>query len=191
MVKYAIFHEGKASQKSADNHLIRLLIENLGLNIEKIQFYSMGSKSNFFKASNPRYQELLLNIGTEEISKALFILDADSVESDAKYGGYQNTQQEISKVLEGLDISAISDIYISCDPTTQEGYLESLILSSIPADKKDCIEQFLDCSEFKSKDNAKAILNQIYKQAYPNAPYDFSHSNFNELKEKLKSLFAE
>ncbi|MDO8261063.1 MAG: hypothetical protein Q7T50_06245, partial [Candidatus Magasanikbacteria bacterium] len=88
-----------------------------------------------------------------------------------------------------LSLSGLSDIYVTCNPNTKDGYLESLILSSIPKKQKECIETFLNCSEFKSKDNHKSILNQIYKIAYPNAPYDFSHKNFDELKQKLQNLF--
>lgn len=76
-----------------------------------------------------------------------------------------------------------------CDPNTKNGTMESLILSTIEAERRVCIENFLICSEFKSKENHKAILNQIYNMAYPNAPYDFSHSHFDELKNKLKWLF--
>ncbi len=88
-----------------------------------------------------------------------------------------------------MSIESISDIYVTCDPNTKEGYLESLILSSIPVEQKDCIEKFLKCNDFKSKENHKAILNQIYNIAYPKAPYDFSHSNFDELKQKLQNLY--
>lgn len=190
-MRYAIFHEGKDSKKSADNKLIRLLIKHLDLDAKQVQFYPMRSKSNFFEKESLKYEELLLRIETEQISKALFILDADFIKNDEKYGGYENTLQEISTILNALGIAEISDTYISCDPATKEGYLESLILSTIPDEQRKCIEQFLACSDFKSKDNAKAILNQIYKQAYPNAPYDFSHANFDELKEKLSTLFAE
>ncbi len=80
------------------------------------------------------------------------------------------------------------EIYIVCDPATEEGYLESLILSTIPDEHKECINSFLNCSNFSSKENHKAILNQIYKMGYPNVPYNFSHPNFDNLKNKLKAL---
>ena len=47
MVKFAILHEGKAD-KSLDNELLKLLIEKLGYNIENIEFFGFGNKSNFF-----------------------------------------------------------------------------------------------------------------------------------------------
>ena len=76
-----------------------------------------------------------------------------------------------------------------CDPSTQTGYLESFILSTISTAQKRCIETFLNCSNFNSRENHKAILNQIYKLAYPNAPYDFEHAHFDLLKAELNNLF--
>jgi hypothetical protein len=77
-----------------------------------------------------------------------------------------------------------------CNPETQEGSLESLILSTIE-DKnlRGCIIGFLKCSQLESKEDHKAILNQIYKVIYPNEPYNFDHPHFDELKTKLTSLF--
>ena len=149
------------------------------------------TKSNFFKLDNRSYNELKLEIEERAINKILFVIDADYKQNDSKYGGYDNSKKELEKIIKELELKEISDIYITCDPDNQCGYLESLILSTIPPKQKDCIEDFLECSEFKSKENHKAILNQIYKMGYPNAPYDFSHLNFNKLKTKLKKLFEE
>lgn len=184
----AIFHEGN-SKKTHDNELIKLLIKNLGLEIEQIKFFGMGNKSNFFKKNNDNYKELLLDIKREEIDKVLLIADADYLENDHKFGGYENTKKELKIVIKALDIESISDIYITCDPNDKCGYLESLILSSIPTEQKKCIKTFLKCSNFSSKENHKSILNKIYKTAYPKAPYDFEHENFDELKKKLRHLF--
>ena len=188
MVKVAILHEGN-NKKTHDNELLTLLIGKLGLDIERVEFFGMGSKSNFFDIENENYKGLQLRINLEEISKVLFAVDADYEKNDKTYGGYTNTKRELEKITEELGIKDISDIYIMCEPTSQCGYLESFILSAIPQKQKECIETFLDCSEFKSKENHKAILNQIYKIAYPNAPFDFSHPNFDELKQKLINLF--
>jgi hypothetical protein len=184
----AILHEGNAN-KSADNNLIKLLVKGLNLNEKNVKFFGMGTKSNFFKPNSSAYKELLSEIKDETISKILFVIDADYEKNDSKYGGYKNTKIRLEKVINRLKIKNCSDLYITCDPNTKNGYLESLILSSIPKEQKECIETFLDCSEFKSKENDKAILNQIYKSAYPKAPFDFSHKNFNELKQKLQNLF--
>jgi len=190
MVKVAIFHEGN-NKKTHDNQLLKLLLENLALDVNKVKFIGMGNKSEFFKIDNNNYKELKLDIKRNAISKILFVIDADYIETNAKYGGFDNTLEEIIAIRKELNIYEISDVFITCDLDTKEGYLESLILSTIPVEQQECIETFLECNDFKSKENHKAILNQIYKTAYPNAPFDFSHQNFNELKQKLKNLFKE
>ena len=188
MVKVAIIHEGK-SNKSYDNELLKLLIQELALPLEKVKFIGIGTKSNFFKKKNDNYRELLLDIKRKSINKILFVVDADYEKNDSIYGGFDNTLEKIIKTRKELSIYENSDLFISCDFETKDGYLESLILSSIPKEQKECIETFLDCSEFKSKENHKAILNQIYKSAYPKAPYNFTSKEFDILKQKLKTLF--
>ncbi|MGB3962111.1 MAG: hypothetical protein WBK95_07740, partial [Sulfurimonas sp.] len=127
------------------------------------------------------YKTLNDDIPDTPISKVLFIIDADD--------SFEDTENKLKKMIENLKLNEISDFYIACNQETKTGYLESLILSSIPQEQKECIENFLDCSAFKSKENHKSILNEIYKKAYPNAPYDFTHANFDELKAKLQNLF--
>lgn len=186
----AILHEGN-TKTTADNKLLKLLIEKLELDSEKIRFFGLGSKNNFFKEEYRAYKELLPAIKEGAFSKLLFVVDADYKENDTTYGGFDNTLEKMIKIRKELDIYEMSDLYISCDYDRKEGYLESLILSSIPKEQKECIETFLECSEFKSKENDKAILNQIYNNAYPNAPYDFSSDKFDILKQKLQTLFKE
>jgi hypothetical protein len=186
----AILHEGNA-KKTSDNKLLKLLIENLSLDEKKVRFFGLGSKSNFFNKDFDAYKELITDIKEEIISKVLFVVDADYKINDSTYGGFDNTSREIIDIRNTLKIYEISDLYITCDFDTKDGYLESLILSSVPPKQKECIEDFLECSEFKSKENDKAILNQIYNNAYPNAPYDFSSEKFDILKQKLKNLFKE
>lgn len=188
MVKVAILHEGNA-QKTNDNELLKLLLKKLNLDETRVEFFGFGAKSNFYKVDNVKYGRLRLQIEEESISKVLFVLDADYEENDNKYGGAEKTKAELEKIISALNLSELSDIYVTCDPNTKDGYLESLILSSIPQTQKECIETFLGCSEFTSKENHKSILNQIYKIAYPNAPYDFTHKNFDELKQKLQNIF--
>ncbi len=189
MVKVAILHEGNA-KKTNDNELLKLLIQELELDSDRVVFFGMGVKKNFFYSEHPSYKNLKNSIENEEINKLLFVVDADYEHNDKKYGGYQNTENALKKIIVELGFQDYSDIYIVCDPKTKEGYLEPLILTSIPLQHKNCIQDFLSCSEFKSKDNHKSILNQIYKIAYPNKPYDFSHQNFDKLKQKLRDLFG-
>ncbi|MDD5372939.1 MAG: hypothetical protein PHO62_05895 [Sulfurimonas sp.] len=188
MVKVAVLHEGNA-QKTNDNELLKLLIQDLSFDLDRVEFFGFGAKSNFFKLDNPKYERLKLQIEEEAISKILFVVDADYEKNDKTYGGFNNTENELRDIITKLSFSEIADIYVTCDPQTKDGYLESLLLSSIPKKQKECIETFLNCSEFASKENHKSVLNEIYKKAYPNAPYDFSHPNFDELKQKLHNLF--
>jgi len=184
----AILHEGNA-KKTNDNALLKLLMNELGLDIGKVKFFGMGNKSRFFELKDKNYKELKIYIDSEKVNKILFVVDADYERNDKKYGGYKNTESALINIIDELGFKEYSDIYIVCDPETKDGYLESLILSSIPLQHKNCISEFLTCSEFKSKDNYKSILNQIYKIGYPNKPYNFSHKNFEELKLKLRNLF--
>jgi len=173
----AILHEGKSIDKS----FFELLLDDLGLDKSQVFFYGMGTKSNFFKPNHKQYEDLKIDIATEKIDKVLFIIDADET--------FENTQIQLCKIIDEINIKKLSDYYIACDPLTKIGYLESVILSTLSDEQKECIEKFLDCSDFKSKTHDKSIFNVIYKNAYPNAPFDFSHENFNDLKTKLTNLF--
>lgn len=185
MKNLIIFHEGKSIDKS----FFELLISALGKDSEKIEFYGMGGKSNFFKKNNINYSNMLLEI--DEVDKILFIIDSD-YETEKKFGGYDNTLKEIEIIQNELNIKEISDTFIAYDKNSEnkEGYLESLILSSLTDEQNDCIQTFLEkCPEFKGKNSHKSIFNIIYKNAYPNKPFNFEHPNFDELREKLKNLF--
>ncbi|NOQ36517.1 MAG: hypothetical protein GQ569_11595 [Methylococcaceae bacterium] len=184
MVSSAILYEGKN-----DRVFIEEFITHLNFDNNKVQSYIFGGKSNFFDIENQNYQDLRLDIESSQIEKILFIVDADDIKNDKLYGGFENTQTALNKLIQELQFEAIASSYIMCDPKTQVGYLESFILSTIPEQQRDCIERFLGCSQFKSKENHKAILNQIYKIAYPNAPYNFEHSHFDKLKAELNKLF--
>ena len=183
MNKVSILVENKT-----DKAFICLLLDAMDLKKDKVKFFNLSNKSNFFKKENNQYKELLLDIEQEEAGKSLFILDADDKRNDAIYGGYDNTKKELTNIINNLGVKD-SDIYIMCDPTTKIGYLESLILSTISGNERKCIDDFLKCSEFKNKENHKAILHKIYKTAYPQTPYNFSHENFTPLKQKLTDLF--
>jgi len=185
MKNLVIFHEGKSIDKS----FFELLMNDLTLDSKKVEFYGMGGKSNFFKKDNINYKNLLLEI--EEIDKILFIVDSD-YETEQNFGGYENTLREIKNIQSELKIDMISDTFIAYDKNrkSKEGYLESLILSSLTDEQNDCVKSFLEkCPEFKGRNSHKSIFNVIYKNAYPNKPYNFEHKNFDELKSKLKFLF--
>jgi hypothetical protein len=184
MVNIAIVCEGKD-----DKAFFEVLISHLGFEKGQVNFYIFGGKSDLLKSDNKKYQDLQLEINSGQIDKILFVADADNVENDATYGGIANTQAALDALIHQLQFNLISQTYIMCDPISKAGYLESFILSTIPDKQRKCIEHFLECSQFKSKENHKAILNKIYNLAYPNAPYDFEHAHFNSLKDKLSNLF--
>ena len=186
MVNVAIVCEGKN-----DRGFFETLIPHLQFDIGQASFYMLGGKSNLFDEHNKRYEDLKYEFNNDQIQKVLFVVDADDVKNDVVYGGYENTQASLTAVIDKLGFNQVAETYIMCDPVTQVGYLESLLLSTISSSEKQCIESFLQCSQFKAKDHHKAILNDIYKLAYPNAPYDFSHSHFDELKTVLTRLFSQ
>ena len=188
MVSVAIVCEGK-DDKAFFETLISHLVSHLVFNEKNANFYILGGKSNLFDVDNKRFKDLKLEIDGGQIEKVLFVVDADDVKTDAVYGGFENTQTALNNIIKQLDLKDIAHTYIMCDPATKTGYLESFILSTIPTAQRICIEGFLACSQFKSKENHKTILNQIYKLAYPNAPYDFQHPHFKPLINELTDLF--
>ena len=187
-MKVAILHEGHAG-KSQDNWLLEALINHQGLDLDRVQNFGMGTKSNFFDPNYKDYRALIPEIKTDQITKALFVVDADFEANDSVFGGYESSLSNLQDMVGRLGIADVSSFYICCDPATQEGNVESLLLSTLDETKKACINNFIDCSDFEAAGNSKAILNQIYRIAYPAAPFDFEHENFNELKEKLRNLF--
>ncbi len=183
MVKSLIFCENN------DKNFIRDFINHLSLNIDLFVIKPLGNKSNFFKDNSSSIE--IQEVKNGMFKKVLFILDADDEKNDAVYGGFENTKKEISKIINSLDIQNISDYHIICDPETKTGYLESLLLSTLSECQKQCINNFLECSNFKdnkSTKKAKAIIKSIYKIGYPDAEFNYNHENFTELKNKLINL---
>jgi hypothetical protein len=186
MAKIAVLHEGALDKKVIEN-----LIKYLKLDEKLVVFYPMGMKSNFFKNEHPAYVALSQSIEMDEINKVFFILDAD--QCDKNQGGLVKTQEKLQTMIQSLDWEEVSSFYITHNPKTepQEGFIESLLLSTIPEDKMTCINQFLECSRFK-KDGDKSTYERIYKAlAHPFSPYNFEHQHFDELKTKLTQLFVE
>jgi len=128
-----------------------------------------------------RYGTLTKQVKAGKISKLLFILDADK--------DFGATKADVEKLQENLNIINISDYLIMCDSKTKQGYLESLILETLPDEHKKCINSFLDCSG--AKRNAKHIVKSMYEQYYPDKGYNFEHENFKPLNDKLLQLFTQ
>ena len=182
MNKFAIVCEGKT-----DRDFFLEIIKHLQKDPTQCSFYICGGKSNVLNSQHAKYKELKEDL--ETIANVLFVVDADCEKSDAKNNGFDNTQKALNELIKSLKLTNVeTKTYIMCDPHTKTGTLESLILSTIEVPRRECIENFLACSNFASKDNHKAVINEIYRIAYPNAPYDFSHPHFDELKSKLNDL---
>ena len=188
MVRAAILHEGN-DRDTSDKKLIKNLLANLGLDADAIYFDGFGSKDKFFKKDNLKYLRLKEFVEAGQIDKILFIVDADDEKDDAKYKGFENTENELQRIIDELGFQDIARFYIVCDSVTKTGYLESLILASLPEDKRKCIECFVECSEINPKQIHKTIINNLYTMAYPDPPYNFEHPHFEPLKTELTQLF--
>ena len=172
---------------SDDKTFLRLLLNDLknSSDIEGIKNFDryievMGGKVNLLNTEN--YVGLNNFIG-KQIKKVLFIFDCDFEEDDKVCGGMENSIDAIEHLIKKLDWKIEVDYYIF------NKNLDYFIIDTL--DKK---ENFLGCEEcFKLKELNKnrKILTCIYKSLYPKKPFDFSHQNFNELKEKLKNLFKD
>ena len=176
-----ILHEGKDDKK-----YIKKICKHLEFDVTDENFYEMGGKSAFFKEDNDIY---LLIKSNPRISKILFVLDADYKENDSKYGGYENTENEIKKIIRKLELVDKCDYSITCNPNTKDGYFETLFFSSVPDSLKKCYEEFMLCSGFKEKENYKTVMTKLHELASPSKPYDFNHPNFEDITTKLKNLF--
>ncbi|SFV59497.1 hypothetical protein MNB_SV-13-14 [hydrothermal vent metagenome] len=184
MVK--IICEGVADVKN-----IKKLLNFLEIKFKDEYFLSTGGKSFLLDKTLDEYEILLTKVTNGFIEKILFILDADDFENDQALCGIENTTNKIKILQKDLEIEAISDYYITCDPKTQKGYFESLLLSTVDNKVKKCYEDFRECSKFNSKAVDKNILTELHNLTKPDKPYAFEHPNFKELKTKLKNLFKE
>jgi hypothetical protein len=185
-MKVAIICEGVGDKTFLEDFIKHLEIET------KPNFYVCGGKSNLLDPRYRKYTELK-NVVAAEAHKLLFVVDADKSVNGTNCGGLEKTQRALCALITELgleDASSTHDTYVMHDPTTLTGNLESVILSTISEEQKGCFQSFFSCSKFESEEQHKIILTKIYKVIYPNTPYDFSHSNFDELKNKLLSLFT-
>ena len=178
MVK--IICEGKS-----DKNKIKEMLDFLEIHSSDDTFIIMGNKSTIFKENDARYKTLLMLIKAGKVDKILFIVDADYKKDNSIYGGYNNTKDALEILIKKLKIQDMSDFYISCNPSSKDGYLESLLLSTVEENLKECYSEFLDCIEFKEKNQHKYIMEQLHKITSPKKPYDLMHNNFKKFRKKL------
>ena len=166
--------------------------KDLELNMENLiirkisQDNDSNGKSAFFKEAS--YKAIKQYIDTGYYSKILFVLDADYIKNDSIYGGFKNTQRELNKIILTLDFKEKAKYFIMCDPSTKNGNLEHLILSTLNEKDSDCILELLDCVLDKEVHSDKKIVLSSYEAIFKESPYNFTHKNFDELRELLKWL---
>ena len=184
MVK--ILCEGKSDIKNLKN-----LLNFLKISFHDEDFLSTNGKSFLLDKDLHEYTILTTKVQEGFIQKILFILDVDDFKNDISFCGIDNTIAKIEALQKDLNIEEISDYYLACDPRTQKGYFESLLLSTVDKEIIKCYKDFRECSELNSKSVDKNILTELHNLTKPEKPYDFEHPNFNKLKTKLKNLFKE
>jgi len=140
----------------------------------------MGGKINLLNEEN--YKSINKSIG-KQIKKVLFVFDCDFQEDDKVCGGLENSIKSIEELISKLSWNIEVNYYIF------DKNLDYFIIDTL--DKKDDFLGCEECFNLKKLNKNRKILTCIYKSLYPKAPFDFSHENFNELKQKLKNLFEE
>lgn len=174
----AILHEGKDDKK-----YIKRILEHLNLKYSDENFHEMNNKSNFFKEDYFVYKLLKQKIENEEVEKLLFVLDADNPNDNKVYGGKENTLKELESTISKLDFTFNYEIFVVCEPKSNEGYFETLLLSSVDEKIKDCYINFMKCTGFKGKEQTKTIMTELHEFSSPKKPYSFEHTNFKEIKD--------
>lgn len=165
--KAIIAYEGKT-----DKDFLEDFLKFCELKREAVTFYNFEGKGNFFNTSYREYDTIKKSLNI--ITKILLIVDADKE--------YKHTEEKLKKVIKDLDFNIDIDYYIMCDEN-QEGNLESFLLSVLDDKQKKCINELNECYELTDK----WVYNSLYKQKKYSC--NFSHSNFNDLKKKLKNLY--
>ncbi len=180
-----VFVEG-----SDDENFIIKLLQDLVRNnqIKKINFKNyiniMNGKSKLLDYNHEKYKQVAEEIKIGEIEKVLFIFDCDFEKDDKKCGGMENSKNCFDNLIGNLAWKIETDVYIF------DKNLDYFLLETI--NKNDCYEDFndlVDCIDIeKLKPNRKPIAN-LYRDLYPASQFNFKHTNFNTLKQKLKNLF--
>ncbi len=177
----AILFEGKSDGKFFDD-----ILRAYNLPTNKVIYYDFQGKDNLFNIGHKYYADIEEDINIGRVEKLFIVADADNPKDKNPNRGYKATENKLKKTIEDLDFNVSIDYYIMCDEN-REGYLESFLLSVLDKEQKKCIDDFKICFKYELTD--KWIYNSFYK--HNKYPFDFSHPNFNELKEKLKNLFKE
>ena len=167
-----------------DIGFLRKFCQYLELDVKKkIDIQKVSGKSNFFKEIT--YSTIRQKINRGLYSKVLFVVDSDYVANDGTYGGFENSTNELLKVIKILNIEEKSKIFIACNPLTREGNLEHLVLSTLKDNERGCILELLDCVLKMDVHSDKKIVLSSYEAIFKESPYNLPHKNFDELRELL------
>ena len=170
---------------NTDSDFLLDFIEKVFPNIlrEKFDIKVFDGKDNIFKYNY--YDEIEQNVENEIIEKILILIDADDPKDECPIRGYEESENKLKELIENLDFGIDINYFIFSDENKNSGYLETFLLSVLSDEQKRCVADFRECFEYDLSD--KFVFNTFYKQN--RHPFDYSHPNFNELKEKLLNLF--
>ncbi|MFK5971029.1 MAG: hypothetical protein QM487_13055 [Candidatus Marithrix sp.] len=176
-------------EETDDKNLLMALLRDLNLGDKSklpSYFEIMGGKSPLLDFEQRKYNKLNGQIELNKITKVLFIFDCDLEEDDKKCGGIEKSEQCFNRLKEKLNWNIDIDYYIF------NRNLDYFLVDTItPETRQQCFTDFEECIDLKKiKPNRKPIAN-LYRDLYPQNPYDFSHKKFNTLKQKLINLFNE
>ena len=174
-----IAYEGKS-----DGEFFDTLLSEYNLPSNEVIYYDFEGKDNLFNFSHKYYDEIEKN-HIKKINKILLVVDADNKKDPNPNRGYEASKKALIQLIKDLEFDDVYiDYYIMCDKN-KEGYLESFLLSVLDDNQKKCIQDFKTCFEYDLTD--KWMYNSFYK--HNQHPFDFSHKNFDILKQKLINLF--
>ena len=175
----AILFEGISDEKFFNS-----VLSEYKLSFKEVLFFKFNGKDNLFKISHTNYDDLESDIEVGKITKALLVVDADNKKDPNPNRGFIPSENKLKEIIEELDFDIPIDYHIMCDEN-KEGNLESFLLSVLEDEQKECISKFREC--YKHDLNDKWAYNTFYKQK--KEPFNFNHTNFDLLKEKLLNLF--
>ncbi|CAA6808082.1 MAG: Unknown protein [uncultured Campylobacterales bacterium] len=175
-----IAYEGKSDEKFLDD-----LLSEYELQKDAVIYYDFEGKDKLFDI-NHRYYDEIKQKHLSKIKKMLLIVDADNKKDPNPNRGYKASEKKLQEIINNLDFDIVIDYYIMCDDK-KEGNLESFLLSVLDDEQKECIDKFRKCYKYDLTD--KWAYNTFYKQK--KEPFNFSHTNFDELKQKLINLLKD
>ncbi len=182
MVKSLILCEGGEDLGLLTKFLAVKLAQKGAVDVRKLK----NNKTDFFNVDS--YRLVIQQLHNKQYKKVLFIVDADHISNDAVYGGYSNTESKLRSIISELGFDGIADIFIACDPLTKEGTMEHLLLSTTESSKRACVEKLINCINGYTPYSNKKIVYNGYSNIFPDTPYNFDHTHFDELISKLTWL---